>query len=412
MNIGMVGMGKLGLSCALAIESKGHCVKGYDIDPNIQGILDNKKLPYREEIAKELIKDTQIELTSLKYLSEWADIIYVAVQTPHKPEFEGITRLPDERADFNYEYLKAAIIELNKKIELQNRAVIVIVISTVLPGTIRREIMPLLNEYILFGYNPFFIAMGTTVNDFLNPEFVLLGTESEYVAQKMTGFYASLHGAPIIRMSIESAELTKVSYNTYITAKITIANMIMEMAEKTGANCDEVTKALKAATDRIVSPKYMSAGMGDGGGCHPRDNIALSYIARNCNLSYDFYDSLMKAREAQTEWLADIIIEKHKETGYDICIMGYAFKAETNITIGSAVILLMNILDEKNIAYYKYDPFVEDRKLGFKIPQLFFMGMNHNLFKKCTFPEGSIVIDPWGIIKPQDDVELISIGRK
>ena len=99
----------------------------------------------------------------------------------------------------------------------------------------------------------------------------------------------------------ENAEAIKVAYNTYISMKIAYANTWMEICHKIpGTDVDQVTGALELATTRIMSPKYLTGGMGDGGGCHPRDNIALSWLARELDLSYDFFEHLMIARERQT----------------------------------------------------------------------------------------------------------------
>src|SRR3989304_6266955 len=104
----------------------------------------------------------------------------------------------------------------------------------------------------------------------------------------------------------------------------------------------------------------MRAGMGGGGGCHPRDNIALSYIARKLNISYDWWENLMIAREKQTEWLASLILDQVSNTGYGVLILGSAFKPETNLQTGSPAILLYNILI-LNGSYPKiFDPYIDE----------------------------------------------------
>ncbi len=188
MKIGFVGLGKLGLPCALAIDSKGHSVYGYDINTDVKRILDEKKLPYREQGADDLLQSHNIKWGSIKDVVENSDIIFVPIQTPHLPKYEGDNRIPSERADFDYEWLKSGIKDLSNEISNQGEDKIVIIISTVLPGTIRRDIKPLLNEKVKLCYNPFFIAMGTTVKDFASPEFVLFGVDddSAYLKAKET----------------------------------------------------------------------------------------------------------------------------------------------------------------------------------------------------------------------------------
>jgi UDPglucose 6-dehydrogenase len=416
MKIGFMGLGKLGLPCALAIESKGHEVKGYDPDPVVADILTSRELPYREVGAQELLDRSNICLVSVNELARWAEIIFVPIQTPHDKRFEGITRLPAFSRDFEYSYLRAGVEELSHEIEGWGKDKIVIIISTVLPGTIRREIMPLLGSHTKLCYNPFFIAMGTTVGDFLDPEFVLFGSRDKEASYLAWYFYKSLHSKPFIEMSVESAELAKVAYNTFITSKIVIVNTLMEICHKIpGANVDDVTQALKLATDRVVSPKYMDAGMGDGGGCHPRDNIAMSWLAQQINLSHDIYHELMLARQRQTEWFAKLI-EQAMEPYKNVkpVILGKSFKKETNLTVGSPAILLKNILLEDGIGADMFDPHIDgnDFSIDDKLPvTVYFIGTNHDEFAQLIFPEGATVLDPWGMIEDQEGVNVVRIGR-
>ena len=410
--IGFVGLGKLGLPCALVINQKGHQVFGYDINPEVKEILSTKKLPYREKGAEELLANHNINWSSLSEVVSSSDIIFVPIQTPHDPKYEGVTRLPEERVDFDYSWLREGMTSLAKEIESQKTKKTVIIISTVLPGTIQNEIKPILNEYVKLCYNPFFIAMGTTIDDFTSPEFVLFGVEDEEAFNNAKEFYATIHNKPIYRCSIEEAEMIKVTYNTYITMKICLANVVMEASHKlNNINCDNVMKALSLADQRLMSSKYLSGGMGDGGGCHPRDNIALSWLAQKLDLSYDWYENLMICRENQTEWLADLIVNKYKESNLPIVILGKTFKKETNLVVGSPSILLRNILDEKQIPSIMFDPWIDTNNVApLDIPSIYFIGTNHDLFLNYNFPSGSIVIDPWRYIQDQKGITLIKVG--
>ena len=395
----------------MAIDAKGHNVFGYDIDPSVNTILEEKKLPYREEGASELLENHNINFCNVENLVKNSDIIFVPIQTPHDPYFEGCTRLPEERVDFNYEYLKSGIENLSNEIEKQGNDKIVIIISTVLPGTVRREIKPLISDHVKLCYNPFFIAMGTTINDFTNPEFVLFGVDNHDAYSKAKEFYKTIHDRPVYECSIEEAEMIKVSYNTYITMKINLANVIMEASHKLdNVNCDNVMKGLFLANERLISTKYLLGGMGDGGGCHPRDNIALSWMAKEMDLSYDWYESLMICREKQTEWLGQLIMEEVNKSNLQPIILGKCFKKETNLTVGSPSILLKNILLETNDDVQMFDPWVDDGTPPLDNPAVFFIGTNHDVFLNYKFPEGSIVIDPWRVMTEQQGVKLIRVG--
>lgn len=410
MNIGFIGLGKLGLPVALAVESKGHKVFGYDISPKVKEIIEKRILPYREEGSQQLLEKSKIEFLEIKNVVERADIIFVPIQTPHEPKYEGITRIPDERVDFDYTYLKSGMKSLSDEIESQGKDKVVVIISTVLPGTIRSEIKPLLGKHTKLCYNPFFIAMGTTMDDFLNPEYILFGVDDDEAAMKAEDFYKTLHDRPFYKTNIESAELAKVAYNTFISTKISFVNTLMELCHKMpGANVDEVTNALKLANKRLISTSYLTGGMGDGGGCHPRDNIALSWLARKHDLSFDFFDSIMMQREKQSDWLAELIISELRPDD-ELYIMGKSFKPETNIVTGSTSVLLANILEERgDVKVNTYDPYIDKKGLNFKVG-VYFIGTKHPQFTTFDYPKGSIILDPWRYIPDLEGVKVIGIG--
>ena len=419
MRVGFLGLGKLGLPCALAIDMKGHDVMGYDIDPNV---LQKKHFPYKEEgpngepSIEPILQNSRLRFAKdVRELVRHSEIIFVPIQTPHEDRYEGITRLPEERKDFIYRWLVAGLRDLAEKIADIGEDRIVVVISTVLPGTMRKHIFPVLNKRVRICYNPFFISMGNTMRDFLHPEIVLLGVHDAMTAQRVEQFYASVVDAPVYRTSIENAEAIKVAYNTYISMKIVFANTWMEICHKIpGTDVDEVTGALALATRRIMSPMYLKGGMGDGGGCHPRDNIALSWLARELDLSYDFFEALMIARERQTEWLAELMeaYDPPGEARLLKVILGRSFKPETNITVGSPAMLLKNLLEERGHDVEMYDPYVDPAApVPAYPPSIFLIGTRHPGFVDFEFPERSIVIDPWRYVPQRPGVTVIGVGR-
>ena len=413
MNIGFLGLGKLGLPVALAVESKGHNVFGTDINETTLRNIKFKTLNYKEKGAQELLNKSNIQIKNIEKIVSDSDIIFVPIQTPHEEKYEGITRIPKERADFNYEYLKKGIKDLSDEIKKQGKDKVVIIISTVLPGTIRKHIKPLLNNNVKLCYNPYFIAMGTTIDDFLGAEINLFGVDDQNALSKAKEFYKTINDAPLFDTTIENAELIKVGYNTFISTKISMINTLMETCYNLpNTNIDDISRAFALCDKRLISDKYLYGGMGDGGGCHPRDNIALSYLADKLNLSYNWYDGIMSQREKQTEWLADLIISEKFEM--DINILGKCFKPETNLTLGSPSILLKNILEEKGEKVKMWDPFIDSKdtkEMEWETkPQLFFIGTKHEAFKDFYFYPNSVVIDPFRYLKLGNDVKYIPIG--
>ena len=167
--------------------------------------------------------------------------------------------------------------------------------------------------------------MGTTIDDFLNTEIILMGLEKNRSLKVLRKFYKTITKSKIFNTTIENAELIKVVYNTFISTKISMINTVMETCHHIpNTNIDEISKALSLCNKRIISPKYLIGGMGDGGGCHPRDNIAMSYLANKINLSFNWYDNYMKQREEQTIWLAKLCLDNLKNSK-KINILGRSF---------------------------------------------------------------------------------------
>jgi UDPglucose 6-dehydrogenase len=400
-NIGFIGLGKLGLPCAAAMSVKtGHEIAGYDVNPAVGKYIESKKIPYIEAKCEEYLEKSRITFEdSVKDVVLKSDLIFLAVQTPHEPQYEGVTPVPSTKADFNYQYLCESIEEIvDSVIDTKKEKLTLVVISTVLPGTMRKLVYPILNragDSIRFCYNPFFIAMGQTIQDFLNPEFVLIGSDDFQAAEELAKFYKKIHDRPSRIMKLESAELTKVAYNTFIGFKIAFANSLAEIVKVTGGNVDEVTDALANASDRLISGKYLRAGMGDGGGCHPRDQIAMSHLAEHSNLSSDIFGFLAKTRDAQTLRLAEEIQIHAAEHVLPVCILGLAYKPGINLTVGSPSLLLIHYLEMLGVSHIVWDPFISDTKFPSE-PHVFFVATNHKEFVNLEFPSNSVILDPWG----------------
>jgi UDPglucose 6-dehydrogenase len=419
MKVGFLGTGKLGLPVSLVYANRGHEVFCYDVNSQF---YDRTKSPLDFLVDEE--RDTELKgslraslegkslphtWTTLQEIADVCDLVFVAVQTPHDARYEGTRRLPEERIDFDYSYLGASLEALSS---VCRRTLPVIIISTVLPGTIRREILPIISPHIRLCYNPYFIAMGTVAYDCLNPEFILLGNHDLETSRLVTEFYKTICEAPVFSTTIENAELIKVTYNTIITTKTVIGNTLLELCSTLpNTDCDVVVDALSLATRRIISPSYYRGGMGDGGGCHPRDNIALSWLSRKCGLRYDLYESIMLARERQCEFLADTIESAAKAHGLPICLLGKSFKPNTGISTGSSAVLLETILQERGVSYTIHDPHVTSTEALPTTPHVFFISCAHDAFNAYTLPPNSVVIDPHRKFKPIATGVYVPLGR-
>ncbi len=383
--VAMIGVGKLGQSCA-EVMAQTYPTVGYDIYPR------NPKNFNMVDTLKEAV--------------EYGDIIFVAAPTPHDPKYDGRApthHLPNK--DFDYSIVKNILSDIN---EYANKDKLVVLISTVLPGTIRRELVSRINN-ARFIYNPYLIAMGTVAWDFIHPEMVIIGTEDGNEtgdAQKLIQFYKPMlkNDPRFIIGTWDECECIKIFYNTFISAKLSLVNMIQDVAERQGnINVDIVTDALKNSDQRIMGPRYMKAGMGDGGACHPRDNIALRWMSENLSLGYDIFDSIMEAREVQAKNIAIKLITYN----LPIVIVGKAYKPHVNYEDGSYSILIGHYVKELGGRLYFDDDYTNDKPpedigsatfLLAHDPETTFLGcLDPDPEKKNSFnfPNGSIIVDPW-----------------
>ena len=371
--VAMIGVGKLGQDCAEVMAEAGNDVVGYDVEPRLP------MFPMKDTIA-EAVKDR--------------DLIFIAAPTPHNPIYGGETptsHLPNK--DFDYTIVTDILKEVNKHV---NKSQLVVLISTVLPGTVRTILEPCITN-ARFIYNPYLIAMGTVKWDMVNPEMVIIGTEDGSItgdASELIDFYKQfMQNSPRYEVGTwDEAEAIKIFYNTFISTKIALVNMIQDVAETNGnMNVDIVTNALAKSTHRIMGPAYMKAGLGDAGACHPRDNIALRYLADRLDLGYDLFDAIMSAREKQAERMA----LKCLEYGKNVTIVGKAYKPKVPYTNGSASMLVGHYIEKHGGTVNYYDEHTGDLDLKPEWSNVYLIGYWEEYVSKLSFNEKSTVIDPW-----------------
>jgi UDPglucose 6-dehydrogenase len=401
MEIGFIGCGKLGMACAKTMASQ-HNVTGYDIYP---------------------VKSDKITIAStLQEAVEGKELIFIAVQTPHDPIYGGdqpITHLKNK--DFDYTIVNDVLRQVN---EFATPEQLVVLISTVLPGTTRRELKNNITN-ARFIYNPYLIAMGSVEWDMVNPEMVMIGTEDGSEtgdARLLTNFYKTImqNNPRYVVGTWDEVECIKVFYNTFISAKLGLVNMIQDVAIRQGnIDVDVVTTALAASTMRIMGPKYMTAGMGDAGPCHPRDNIALRYLAENLDLGYDIFDTIMKARERQAKNMARFIYDNR--AGLPVYIHGKAYKPGVAYTEGSYSLLVGYYLQEMGITPTYIDPLTESSNPD-SIKGCVLLAHNQQVTYGyagvtevqplyCLLEPGSVVVDPWRRYPKNTNIKVIHYGN-
>lgn len=388
--VAMIGLGKLGKDCAEAMSVK-HDVTGYDT---------------RQDIISSEVKVVKTLTEAVKD----RDIIFVAVPTPHDPLYGGET--PTSHLipkDFDYSIVKDCLQKIHAATTSEQ---LIVLISTVLPGTVRKQLIQYLPNR-RFVYNPYLIAMGTVKEDMVNPEMLIIGTEdgnSNADSDELVDFYKTFINANtrVVQGTWDEAESIKIFYNTFISAKLSLVNMIQDVAEKNGnINVDVVTNALKESTYRIMGPAYMKAGMGDGGACHPRDNIALRYMAQELNLGYDLFGSIMQSREIQAKNLA----ERCLSYGKDVCIVGAAYKPAVPYTQGSYSYLVGYYINQLGGWLSYYDPNTGDTTFEAKA-QVYLIGYWEKWVEDIIWPDNCTIIDPWRRFKTTNStIKVIHYGN-
>jgi UDPglucose 6-dehydrogenase len=267
--------------------------------------------------------------------------------------------------------------------------------------------------------------MGSVAWDMVNPEMVMIGTNDGSTtgdAEQLIDFYKSvMENNPRYEIGTwDECECIKVFYNTFISAKIGLVNMIQDVAVRQGnIDVDIVTAALARSNMRIMGPQYMKAGMGDGGACHPRDNIALRYLAKELDLGYDIFDAIMNAREIQAENLAKELVKHAKNNNMDIFIHGKAYKPGVEYCDGSYSLLVGHYCETLGYTPTYIDPLTGDgvqacygvvllahnRKVTYE-----YRGFEEHQHLYCKIEKGSIVVDPWRTFQ-SEDCKVIHYGN-
>ena len=368
MKVGFIGLGKLGRDAAEVLAEK-HEVVGYDPKVNVPGLSG-----------------------TLEEACKGKDVVLIAVQTPHDPLYDGkdpTSHLPPKEFDYSY------VIEAVKQVDpLVDKGTLISVISTVLPGTMRRDVVPHVKNG-KFIYNPYLIAQGTVKWDMRNPEMIMIGTENGET--DMSTHMLSLLYDPILEKETryevgtwEEIEALKVFYNTFISTKLALVNMIQDVAENVGnMNVDVVTNALRDSTQRIMGPRYMKAGFGDGGGCHPRDNIALRVLNEKYKMGYDLFDAIMKAREEQAANMARYCLQFQMP----VVILGKAFKPGIDQEAGSPSMLVGWYIEKLGNQKVYYDKIPDGKAYTILIH-------DKGLIPETWDNPGSCIVDPYRELGP------------
>jgi UDPglucose 6-dehydrogenase len=356
MKVAVVGLGKLGAPLAAVLASKGNDVLGVDVDPAAVRRLNDGMAPVDEPGLQELVTAhaDRLEATVELEAAADADMTILLVPTPS-----------DERGAFTNAFLLAAIERIGGGLAGRDDYHVVVVGSTVMPGSCEDELRPALEEAsgrkvgesLGLCYSPEFIALGNVIRDMLEPDMVLIGESDERAGDVLESLYAGVceNDPPFRRMSLVNAELTKIAVNTYVTMKISYANTLADLCERLpGADVASVTDAL--GLDSRIGGKYLKGAVAYGGPCFPRDNKAFAVLARELGTEATLAEATDSINDEQLHRLARIVHAYAREDDA-VGILGLTYKPDTPVIEESPGLAIAELLAENGVReVHVFDP--------------------------------------------------------
>jgi UDPglucose 6-dehydrogenase len=362
--INVVGLGKLGAPLAAVLASRGFSVIGLDVNKTLVDAMNAGSMPIIEPQLNELIAANRERLTATMDASEAvqkSDASFVIVPTPS-----------DSTGFFSNRFVLQAMETLGKALRQKKGYHVVVITSTVMPGSTGSEIKAALEKAsgrtvgpdLGLCYNPEFIALGSVVRDMLYPDSILIGESDAKAGDMLQTIYLQMceKKPPVQRMNWVSAELTKISVNTYVTTKISYANMLADICDRLpGADVDVVTKALGA--DTRIGQKYLKGAMGYGGPCFPRDNVAFAALARKLGARADVAEATDRINNYQVDRLSGLV-SKFAKAGTRIALLGLSYKPQTPVVEESHSVKLAARLADAGYIVTVHDPLAQDAAMG------------------------------------------------
>jgi UDPglucose 6-dehydrogenase len=358
-SISVIGLGKLGSPLAACLAARGLRVIAADVDPRKVDATNRGEPAVHEPGLAELIRESEGRLRAtadVEAAVSDSEVTFIVVGTPSEAS-----------GGFSLRYVLPACEKIGNAMRKKQEFHLVVLTSTVMPGDTEREVKPALEKAsgkrcgIGFGlcFSPEFIALGSVIRDFYNPDFVLIGESDVRSGDMLAEIYKHVckNSPQMARMNFVNAEVTKLAVNTFVTTKISFANMIARLCEKLpGAEANVVTAAL--GKDTRIGSKYLNGGISYGGPCFPRDNRAFSALAASLGSFSDLAEATDRFNRAQIKWLAELV-KKHlaaESAAALVGILGLTYKPNTDVVEESVGVLLTQELSASGIPVSVYDP--------------------------------------------------------
>jgi UDPglucose 6-dehydrogenase len=355
--ISVFGIGKLGFPIVACFASKGFRVIAFDVNPEaIKAVNERQPRIYEPGLTELLQKPGELSATDdYRSAVQNSEATFIVVPTPSLAD-----------GSFSTEYAEAAAEQIASGIKNKNIYHLVVLTSTVLPDATESRLKTILERVSGkkcgsdFGlcYSPEFIALGSVIRDFLNPDVILIGESDRKSGELLEEIYKNVcdNNPPVVRMSIRSAELAKISLNAFVTMKVSFANAIAELCEHLpGGDAEAVTRML--GFDSRIGRKYLSGALAYGGPCFPRDNKAFAFFARQIGCEARLAEATDRENRHQNERVVVLVKQKVKDIrGKSIAILGLTYKPDTDVIEESAAIKIASILLKEGARLSVYDP--------------------------------------------------------
>lgn len=359
-SISVFGLGKLGAVVAGCHAAKGFRVIGVDVDPMTVESCNRGVPPVEEPGIEKLYDEARGLLTATRdgaAAVALTDASLIVVPTPSE----------DDGA-YSLQYALGVCDVIGAALRDKRDYHLVVMKSTVLPGSCDEHIVPRLEALsgkrcgIDFGlcYNPEFIALGSVIHNIFNPDSILIGESDPRAGDALVNVYDRLLDGrrPTARMNFANAELAKLAVNTYVTMKITYANLLARLCEHLpGGDVDAVTGAL--GLDSRIGRKYIKGGLGYGGPCFPRDNRAMLCLARRLGVPFGLAEATDEANREMTVRVAELVAARTPAQG-KVAILGLSYKPNTAVVDESQGVLIAHLLTGRGLEVTAYDPMAMD----------------------------------------------------
>jgi len=385
MNVSVVGLGKLGLPFAFFLASYGNKVFAIDKNKKVKETID-KNIKITEPNLNTYIRKYKKNFTyseDINILIKETNITFLVLPTPSKKD-----------GSFSNSFVLSALKEISSSlINKKNRNHLIVITSTVSPGSCENIFIPFLKKNNLKNgkdfslvYNPHFIAQGTTIHNLEKPDFLLIGTDSPKTKKNINKFYSSIYKNKEIfkNTNLKEGEISKISINSYITTKISFANYISELCEKIeGADAQVVLDVI--GEDKRIRHSYLKIGTKFSGPCFPRDNLALKNFSNKKKVNALIPTMNDKINSLQTDRIIAILKKiMKKEKKPDIGILGLTYKTDTNLINNSQGDDLIKLIKKNKINYNKiniFDKFLDEHDIKKYDKEMVYI-KNLNLFLK------------------------------